>query len=42
MTDGSSDTQLALAARKTGFFDKLRIALITLLAILGPMSVNVE
>ena len=41
-TVDSSDNQLALLFRKTGFFNKLRIVLITVSAILGPLSVYNE
>ena len=42
MTDVSSDNQLALSARKIGFFTKLRIVLITRSGIDGTLSVNLE
>ena len=42
MTDGSSDIQLAFPFSNTGFFNKLRIVLITRSAIEGPLSVNLE
>ena len=38
ITDGSSEIQLALPAKNTGFFNKLRIVLTTRSAILGPLS----
>ena len=42
MPDGSSDTQSALPSRNTGFFKKLRPVLITLAAILGLLSLNLD
>ena len=41
-THGSSLNQSAFPAKKTGFFNKLRIVLITRSAIEGPLSVNLE
>ena len=42
ITDGSSLNQLALPARKIGFFNKLRKVLITCSAIDGPLPVKRE
>ena len=42
ITDGNSDTQSAFPARKIGFFNNILIVLLTLSAILAPLSVNLE
>ena len=42
LTDGSSPNQSALPFSNTGFLKKLRIVLIILSTVLGPLSVNLE
>ena len=42
MTVGSSDNQLAFPLSNTGFLNELRIVLMTLLAIEGPLSESRE
>ena len=43
MTDGNSDIQSALPARKTGlFYSSLTIVLMTLSTMLSTSSVNLE
>ena len=42
MTDGSLLSQSALPARKIGFFNRLRIVLLTRSAIEGSLPVNLE
>ena len=42
ITDGSSYIQSVFPAKNIGFFNKLRIALITRSAVEGPLSVYLE